>query len=285
MNSVNVTRSAREETGFRTMRNSSQLALLGCLVVTGALGGCGDYSDRVISTTNAAATSAPAASSAAPAASSAAPAASSAAAPASATGAPSAPPEALCEAVTACGGDVVGTWAAKSSCLTMSGNVDMTGFGLGCTTSPATGEFEVTGSWTFGADGMVTDETVTTGNETIALLAECLTVSGTVTACDRIGGALPTIGFTADAVCTDDTTTGGCDCPAVANQMGGAASLAMRPIKTGTYTVADNVISIKDNRNNLNEYSYCVQGDIMIATLKSLPKAGPITGQIVFQRQ
>ncbi len=59
----------------------------------------------------------------------------------------------------------------------------------------------------------------------------------------------------------------------------------MRSIKAGTYTVAENVLSIKDNRNNLNEYSYCIQGDIMIATLKSTPKAGPVAGQIVFQRQ
>lgn len=276
------------------MKYSSRLVSLSGLIVaaTSVLVGCGDYSDRVVSTGNpaagttaagatsaAVATTAPAATSAAPAASSSDP------APAQSTSAPSTPPTAVCEAVTACGGDVVGTWAAKSSCLTVNGNVDMSGFGLGCTESPTTGELAVTGNWTFSADGMVTDETVTTGNQTIALQPACLMVSGTVTACDRVGGAMTTIGFTSDTVCADDATTGGCSCPAAANQMGGAASLAMRSIKAGTYTVADNVLSIEDNRNNLNEYSYCVQGDIMIATLKSLPKAGPVTGQIVFQKQ
>ncbi len=194
-------------------------------------------------------------------------------------------PEAVCEPVTVCGGDVVGTWTATGSCLTVDGSVDMSGFGLGCTEAATTGELEVSGSWTFSADGMVTDETVTTGNQTIDLQPECLMVSGTVTACDRVGGAMTTIGFTADTVCTDDAATGGCSCPAAANQMGGAASLAMRSIKAGTYTTADNVLSVKDNRNNLNEYGYCVQGDYMVVSLKSLPKAGPVAGQVVFKRQ
>lgn len=272
------------------------------LVWASVVNGCGDYSDRSVETTG---TSAPATSdaetmtptSSAPtstAPTTTTPASTTAAetpatetvaqTSATETAAPSTPPDAVCEAVAACGGDVVGTWAAKSSCLTVDGDVNMTGFGLGCSESPTTGELAVSGNWTFTADGMVTDETTTTGSANVGLLAECLTISGTVTACDRVGSAITTMGYLS-ATCADDAATGGCSCPATADQMGGAASVAMRPIQEGTYTLAENVISIQDNRNNLNEYSYCVQGDIMIASLKSIPKAGPVTGQIVFQRQ
>ncbi len=181
--------------------------------VASATTGCGDYSDRVESTVAPAATTSTS-NEASTTVASTAPATTTVATTTvaetstSASG-PSTPPEALCEAVVACGGDVVGAWAATSSCLTVDGNVDMSGFGLGCTESPTTGELEVSGKWTFTADGMVTDETVTTGTQTIGLLASCLTVSGTVTACDRVGSAMTTIGF-ASSVCTDDAATGGC---------------------------------------------------------------------------
>lgn len=265
------------------------------VVAASMTAGCGDYSDRVVSTGSPAAPTTPAAGATTAAAATTAgmasmapPPATSAAAtmapePSATMAGPSVPPEATCEAVTACGGDVVGTWAAKSSCLPVTNNLDMTGFGLGCSEAPVTGMLAVTGNLTLSADGMVTDETVTTGTETIALPAGCLMISGTVTACDRVGGPMTAIGLM--STCLDDTVTGGCNCDATANQTGGAASLSMRPIKAGTYTVADNVLKIEDNRANVNEYSYCVQGDIMIATLKSLPKAGPVGGQIVFQRQ
>lgn len=274
------------------MKNAGCFAPLSTiLVVASVMAGCGDYSDRTVSTSSPSipTTVVPGASTAGAPSIAPPPPATSAAVeptgPAPSEVAPSVPPVAVCEAVAACGGDVVGTWAAKSSCLTVAGNMDMTGFGLGCSESPTNGELAVSGNWTFTADGKVTDETLTTGSQDIDVLAACLTVSGTVTACDRLGGALPTLGFAAGTTCTDNVETGGCDCPATANQMGGAASIAQRPIKTGTYTVADNVISVKDNRMNLNAYSYCIQGDIMIATVASTPKAGPVTGQIVFQRQ
>jgi hypothetical protein len=286
------------------VRHLGRFVSFGSIAVAaaGVVNGCGNYDDRVGSTVAPGATTATTSEGNTPTSSAPATSAPATTAPASTTPESTStvaatssveetssepatpPPEAVCEAVTACGGDVVGTWTATSSCLKVEGNVDMSGFGLGCTESPTSGELAVTGSWTFTADGMVTDETMTTGGQTIELQAACLTVSGTVTACDRVGGAMTTIGFKS-ATCTDDAATGGCTCPAEAAQTGGAGSLAMRSIKAGTYTVADNVLSIKDNRNNLNEYSYCIQGGNMVATLKSLPKAGPVAGQIVFQRQ
>src|SRR5512134_989071 len=43
------------------------------------------------------------------------------------------PVQASCLGVTPCGGDVVGTWVAAGSCLPVSGDANMAGFGLGCT--------------------------------------------------------------------------------------------------------------------------------------------------------
>ncbi len=192
-------------------------------------------------------------------------------------------PEASCEVVTACGGDVVGTWSAMKSCLPVTGNVDMTGFGLGCSDSPVSGDLAVTGNWTFNEDGSMTDETSTTGEQDLALLAACLDVSGTVTTCDRVGAPLASLGFI-EVTCADDAETGGCSCPATVEQAGGAALVSFDAMDSGDYTIADNVLTISDGRNEA-QYAYCVEGDIMTVSPQSVSKAGPVGGTIVFVRQ
>lgn len=192
-------------------------------------------------------------------------------------------PEASCEVVTPCGGDVVGTWVAGSSCLPVTGNVDMMGFGLGCTDSPVSGDLAVTGTLTFGADGSVTDETTTTGNQNLALLASCLDVSGTITTCDRVSAPLSSLGF-ADVECTPDETTGGCSCPATVDQSSGMAMISFDAIDTGDYTAADNVLTITDGRNE-TQYTYCVEGDVLTISPQTVRATGPVGGTIVFARQ
>src|SRR5215471_16202508 len=113
-----------------------------------------------------------------------------------------------CSSVTPCGGDVVGTWTVTSSCLKVTGNVDVMQFGLGCTSVSVTGSLQVTGTWTAKSDGTFTDATTTAGTEQITLAASCLQVSGTTTTCDRIGGLLQGVGY-ASVTCTD-ATGGGC---------------------------------------------------------------------------
>src|SRR5204863_6615485 len=44
-----------------------------------------------------------------------------------------------CQNVTACGGDVTGTWTVMSSCLAVSGNLDISLLNAGCASAPATG--------------------------------------------------------------------------------------------------------------------------------------------------
>ena len=44
-----------------------------------------------------------------------------------------------CANVSACGGSVVGTWTASSSCLSVSGQLDLSSFfGAGCSSAPVT---------------------------------------------------------------------------------------------------------------------------------------------------
>src|SRR4051812_39351616 len=43
-----------------------------------------------------------------------------------------------CSNVAACGGDIVGTWTVKSSCLKIAGDLDVSLLSLNCPTVPAT---------------------------------------------------------------------------------------------------------------------------------------------------
>lgn len=190
-----------------------------------------------------------------------------------------APVEASCQAVQPCGGDVVGTWIAAGSCLPVSGVADMAGFGLGCTAAPVTGALEVTGTWTAKDDGTFTDETITSGDSQLELPPECLSISGTVTSCDRLGPALQVLGY-ASVECTD-AASGGCTCSATIDQAGGLAMVALAPPSSGTYTSANNVVTTSSTESD-NAYAYCVSGNTLVMTPQTSGQTGTLTGTIVF---
>ena len=77
---------------------------------------------------------------------------------------------ATCPNVTACGGDVVGTWSVSSPCLKLNGSdIDFSLAGLDPNHSDnvgVTGSLSVSGTWTANADGTYTDGTTTTGTTT-----------------------------------------------------------------------------------------------------------------------
>src|SRR5580692_12174797 len=54
---------------------------------------------------------------------------------------------ASCPNGTACGGSLIGTWNVSSSCLALSGDMDVSLASLGCKTVPVTGSLQVTGTW------------------------------------------------------------------------------------------------------------------------------------------
>ena len=93
------------------------------------------------------------------------------------------PPDGVCEDITACGGDPLGTWNVSENCTEVI--LDL-GPELGCESIPAAGSAIVTGTFTF-ADGLMTQDTVQTVYVTMTIddaCAETLTMLPGVTAVD-----------------------------------------------------------------------------------------------------
>jgi hypothetical protein len=160
-----------------------------------------------------------------------------------------------------------------------SGAVDMSGFGLGCTMGQITGSLEVAGTWSATADGRFTDGTTTSGDAELVLAPECLNISGTVTTCDRLGGAFQALGF-AQVDCVNAASGGGCTCDATVQQTGGLATVTLSPAASGSYASANNVLTTT-TAGVETTYAYCVSGNRMTMTPQTVTKAGALTGTIV----
>jgi hypothetical protein len=161
----------------------------------------------------------------------------------------------------------------------------MMGLGLGCPSGQITsGSLQVTGTWTADACGMYTDNTTTTGQQTIELPPSCLTVSGFVTTCDRVSDPFgDTLGY--DSVtCVDNEETQGCTCQATIDQQGGLGLVSFFPPATGSYTATGNSLVTTAEATD-TEYSYCIAGNTMTLTLETLGKTGTVMGSIVLQKQ
>ena len=186
--------------------------------------------------------------------------------------------ETTCTDVTPCGGEVSGTWTVTSSCLTVGGDLDMTQFGLNCSSTPVSGSLQVTGTLTLGSDLQYQDNTHTAGSVQLDLPPECLFLSGTMTTCERMGIVLGSMGY-AEISCTpidpnapaDDPS--GCNCPATIDQTGGIGLAPMFPSASGPYTTDGTTLSLS---GGAEEFSYCVTG----ATLTLTPLAGSTTGAL-----
>jgi len=196
------------------------------------------------------------------------------------TGGVAGAPQAACDDVTPCGGDVAGEWSVASSCLTVSGELDLRGFGLGCETAPITGVLQVTGSWGARAGQTISDDTVTFGTEEFTVPDACLEVSGTLVRCEQLGPAFASMGY-ADVRCADSEI--GCICAAIVEQTGGMGTVSVLPITQATYTTAGNVLAISDDFNE-TAYSYCNRGSTMSLSLKTVGPAGTVTGTILLRK-
>ena len=197
--------------------------------------------------------------------------------------------QAACSNVTPCGGDVVGTWNVTSSCLTVSGDLSVWYVGLDrCESVSVTGSLDVTGTWTANADGTYSDNTTTTGTETLELLGSCLRIEGTCTTCSRIGPALASVGY-ASVTCEEDPNRDpslecglGCTCLATIDETGGLGVAPLYPSGSGTYTVAGSTLLITAREQ---EYAYCASGSTVSVTPLSTDRTGTLTGTVLLQRQ
>lgn len=213
----------------------------------------------------------------------------------SGTGGSTEPPlEVSCENVAPCGGDPTGSWFATDSCLSVSGVLDVTSFGIGCTEGTVSGTIDVTGNLRVdpaNEDGQLiaNDSTQTyTGVDeplTIYIGPDCLDVSGTVTQCDSIGGPMKGLGFTDPTTCAPAASgDGGCDCTATVQQDSVPGFVTTSTSDLALYTAEGNVFSLQGNV--LVDYDYCVQGDTMLVTPKTVGNVGSVTtGTILFERQ
>ena len=183
-----------------------------------------------------------------------------------------------CSDVSACGGKVVGAWTVSSSCLTVSGNLDLSLVGAGCPTAPVTGTLRVEGRWTAAMDGTVIDDTLTTGSEQFTLGPSCLIISSTPVTCDGAAGIIKTLGFS--SLTCSSVAGGGCDCAGTVQQMGGLGLLSPAPSTSGNYSTAGNTLTLTGDIGDTT-YTYCASGGKLTVTPQSTSPA--LAGTIVLQ--
>ncbi len=178
-----------------------------------------------------------------------------------------------CTNVSPCGGNVVGTWNVTSSCLQLSGPMDVSLASLGCTTVPATGSLQTTGSLVADGNGTYTDNTTTTGTVTFPLAPSCLSISSVDVECSRVGSIFSALGWTT-STCTD--TNGQCNCSLSAVQHAGLGTVSPYTEPNGSYTTSATTLTIDPVT-----YSYCVSG----STLTVTPQMSALTGTVVLQME
>ncbi len=190
---------------------------------------------------------------------------------------------ASCETpTTECGGDVVGIWTVIDCPLALRGDVNVAGFGLGCTAARITsGSLHVSGTWIAGADGRVCDDTHTEGTQEFELPSTCFDV-GIVASCETVARPLTSLGY--DTVeCIDNPATDGCTCTGTFDQHGGLAAISLDPIRTGSYSVMGEQLTIVDEGNE-STYAHCVTDDTLVLTLSTVANVGQVQGAIVLRK-
>jgi hypothetical protein len=200
------------------------------------------------------------------------------------------PPDASCDNVTGCGGEVLGNWFAVDSCLSVGGMANLSALGIGCSEATASGTLEVAGNWTFADntaaanDEILNDTTQTTGQIVLGLGPACLNVSGTTVGCSDIGGPLASIGFESTTCVQSTTIEGGCDCTGVVNQQGTAGFVTFDAGAMGLWSTEESTLTVAGFTTV--DYGYCIEEDTFLhASVASSNPSGVVTGTIVFQKQ
>ena len=166
-----------------------------------------------------------------------------------------------------------------SSCLRVTGGLDLSVVGRGLPVAPVTGSLTVTGTFTVNANGTYSDNTITSGDEQFTLAPSCLVISSTPVTCDGAANIIKTLGYSA-LTCTP-ATGGGCTCSGTVHQTGGLGLVSVAPSTSGSYTTAGNLITVSGDAGD-TQYSYCVSGDRLTVTPQSTSPT--MTGTIVFQK-
>ncbi len=189
--------------------------------------------------------------------------------------------EASCSDVEPCGGDVVGTWIVVSSCLAVTGELDVSGLGLACTSVAVSGSLQVTGTWTANTDGTHTDGLTWLGEQQLDMEPQCFqNTNAPPDICARVGGALPVLGEVEGLAYSSlgcegaAPTESGCTCMGTVEQDQNS--------EVGTFTATAGVVTTSGGL----EFSYCRSGNTLVMTpLRWSPDTSMTpTGTVLFQQ-
>lgn len=164
-----------------------------------------------------------------------------------------------CSNESPCAGDVVGAWTTTTSCLDVSGELDLSLVGAGCPSAPVTGSLQVNGTFTATANGKYVDDTTTTGTERLTLDPSCLIISSTPVTCAGAANLLGSVLGYSSLTCTS-AAGGGCDCSATVKQVGGLGLLAINQMTSGKYKTSGTLLTLTGETDDTS-YSYCVAGN------------------------
>jgi hypothetical protein len=147
--------------------------------------------------------------------------------------------------ITACGGDVVGTWQISSVCTDWRVDPATTGT---CPTASSINNAQMNGTYTYGADGAFSWDTRTGGTTTVTLPAECIT---DLTSCAQLAAEFtPENGYISGS-CTGNPSTS-CTC---------TGKLTEEPSKgAGKYELDGNVLRAILG-SDTSSSSYCAKGN------------------------
>ena len=157
----------------------------------------------------------------------------------------------MCGQVSACGGDLTGTWTITSGCLTSAGVKDAesgaTGSCSGLTV--AVTNISVSGTVTFNADMTYTFASLQE-QSTLTLNAPASCVgSGS---CSALASALESTGDVASATCSG---TSGCSCTAM--------QTPQTETESGTYSVSGSTVTTVPSTGTASSTPFCVQGSVL----------------------
>lgn len=186
-----------------------------------------------------------------------------------------------CTNAPPCGGDIVGSWTVTSSCLDVTGEIDLTTLGMACHSVPVTGHLEVTGTWTANPDGTYSDQTLTSGTEQIVVPSSCLSITGTPITCAQMAQALAYLGYVSTTCMT--TTGGECTCEADIQQSGGMGMVTAARAIEGDYSVDDDTLTVTDEYED-RPYAFCATStELSVRPLST--SRGSLAGAIEFEQQ
>jgi len=168
---------------------------------------------------------------------------------------------ATCEAFSACGGSVVGTWNFVKMCMSMAdaGVTKDAAIASSCSMTTNESTMSYSGTLTFGADGSYTTDIRMTGSTEFTYSAGCLTGS---VSCARLGSYMdPDAGI---SVSCSEGSGGSCTCKESFSGLKASGS-------PETYTASGNTLTLSSSSGD-EVAEYCVRGNTLM--LHSLSSTG-----------